>query len=228
MKTPKLAIAMGYIDDKLVSGSIDYQPQKKAKPKAVGWLAAAACFVFICLTAFQIAIDFTGTHALDPYCSGACIRFTDMEFLSRHYSGDLLIERLSFDGVVNKSIDLYYDEEGNAELPEDWHSVIIGAEYTDHNMTIFALFHQQGKLEEWKVPSVFTADATQIVTIAETAVHIAPNSHGNLLPDGYYAIFEYENVIYEVRVTSNDIHDTYSVLNALLTEDTHLPRGSCV
>ena len=219
MKEPKLAIAMGYIDDELVSGSVDYQPQKKTRPKAVRWLATAACFVLVCLAAFQIVIDFTGNNASDPYCNGACIRFHDMEFLSRHYPGNLLIKRLSFDGMDNKNIDLYYDEEGNTEISEDWRSVIIGAECADYNITIFALFHQKGKLEEWKVPSVFTADATQIVTIAETEVHIAPNNHGNLLSDGYYAIFEYENVIYEVRVTSNDIQDTYSVLNQLLIED---------
>lgn len=216
MKEPKLAIAMGYIDDELVSGSVDYRPQKKTRPKAVRWLATAACFMLVCLAAFQIFIDFTGNNAIDPYCNGVCIRFNDMESLSKHYSGNLLIERLSFDGVDNKKIDLYYDENGNAEVSEDWNSVIIGAERADYSMTIFALFNQKGKLEEWKVPSVFTADATQTVTIAGTKVQIAPNNHGNLLSNGYYAIFEYEDVIYDVRVTSNEIQDTYSVLNELL------------
>lgn len=219
MKESKLTIAMGYIDDGLVSDAADYRPRKKTRPKAVRWLATAACFALVCVAAFQIVIDFTGNQSVDIYRVGECKQLESIDFLIQNYSGDLLLDRLNLDDSENTNIELYYSASGNAENTEDWYSAIVDTEYADYSVSIYALFDGTKTVEDWKVSSVFTENATKIVTIAETEVQIAPNNHGNLLSNGYYAIFEYEDVIYEVRVTSNDIQDTYSVLNQLLIED---------
>ena len=48
MNTPKLAIAMNYIDENLISGAIDYKPVH-CKNNTYFWkhIAAAACFCII-------------------------------------------------------------------------------------------------------------------------------------------------------------------------------------
>lgn len=101
MKETKLAIAMGYIDDELVSGSVDYRPQKKTRPKTIRWLATAACFVLVCLAAFQIVIDFTGNQSVDIYRVGECKQLESIDFLTQNYSGDLLLGRLNLDDSEN-------------------------------------------------------------------------------------------------------------------------------
>lgn len=216
MKEPKLAVSMGYIDDELVSGSVDYRPQKKRKPTATRWLATAACFVLVCLAAFQIVIDLTGNQSVDMYRIGNCKPLESFEFLAQNYSGCLLLKNLPLDGAESTDMELYYSTTGNASNAKDWNSIIVDTEYTDYCTSIYVMFDDTKTLEDWKVSSVFTVEATQVATIAGVEVQIAPNNHGNLLSDGYYAIFEYENVIYDVRITSNDIQDIYSVLNNLL------------
>ena len=54
MNTPKLAIAMNYIDENLISGAIDYKPVHR-KNNTYFWkhIAAAACFCIIVIGAYS-------------------------------------------------------------------------------------------------------------------------------------------------------------------------------
>lgn len=56
MNTPKLAIAMNYIDDGLISGAEDYQPTRRRKLPVL-WkyiAAAAACMVLVLGISFML------------------------------------------------------------------------------------------------------------------------------------------------------------------------------
>lgn len=56
--TPKLAIAIGYIDDDLVTSAIEYMPKKKTKRKIYHnwkkWAAVAACFYIVMIGAITV------------------------------------------------------------------------------------------------------------------------------------------------------------------------------
>lgn len=58
MKTPKLAIAMGYIDDDLISGAVEYKPPKRTNKsiyhKWTKWAAVAACLCIVMVGAITI------------------------------------------------------------------------------------------------------------------------------------------------------------------------------
>ena len=58
MKTPKLAIAMGYIDDDLVSGAVEYKPNNKVTKFSfhswTKWAAVAACLCIVMIGAITI------------------------------------------------------------------------------------------------------------------------------------------------------------------------------
>lgn len=48
MNAPKLAIAMNYIDESLISGTIDYKPvHRKNNTYFWKYIAAAACFALL-------------------------------------------------------------------------------------------------------------------------------------------------------------------------------------
>jgi hypothetical protein len=50
--TPKLAIAIGYIDDDLVTGAVEYMPAKKSK---IAWLRHSIIAACLCLTILVVA-----------------------------------------------------------------------------------------------------------------------------------------------------------------------------
>lgn len=55
MKTSKIVDAMGYIDDDLITASIDYKP-RKIKMKWIPYAAAAACAACFCILAVRISV----------------------------------------------------------------------------------------------------------------------------------------------------------------------------
>ena len=58
VNTPKLAIAMNYIDDNLISGAIDYMPQRRTTKRIyhiwTRWAAVAACLCIVMIGAITV------------------------------------------------------------------------------------------------------------------------------------------------------------------------------
>ena len=67
MSTPKLAIAMNYIDDDLVSGAVEYKRTKK-KNSWMKWGAIAACLCLVVL----VAMPFMQNSFSICLCVGSC------------------------------------------------------------------------------------------------------------------------------------------------------------
>ena len=66
MSTPKLAIAMNYIDDDLVTGAIEYKRTKK-KNSWMKWGAIAVCLCLVVVGAFTVPhILKTSAPSKDP------------------------------------------------------------------------------------------------------------------------------------------------------------------
>ncbi len=104
--TPKLAVAMNYIDDDLISGAIDYTPQKRdarTDRRRTRWAAAAACLCI--LIAGTIAVEryvpaSGGSMGIESICIRA-VKETGSAFTDREVqtfvagSGESIISRLA-------------------------------------------------------------------------------------------------------------------------------------
>ena len=66
MSTPKLAIAMNYIDDDLVSGAVEYKRTKK-KNSWMKWGAIAACLCLVVLVAMPFMQNSEPVTDIEPY-----------------------------------------------------------------------------------------------------------------------------------------------------------------
>lgn len=218
MKIPKLAIAMGYIEDELISEAIVYKP-RVIKQKLLHYVAIAACVALVCIMVSPFMLGFIGNNATDIYRVGESLVITDIEDMPGEYNGKLLAENLDFTVLSDEHIRLYYDKNGTAENSDDWYSLTISAEYLDYDMTMYCLFDKTKSLEDWKVDMVFKPETTQNLEINGIDVQVA----GRILPlvdkNQYYAIFEYKGVVYDIRVISNTVDDMYAVLNDILQDD---------
>ena len=132
MKTPKLAIAMGYIDDDLVSGAIEYKPiPKKIKNTWFRHAIVAAC---LCLA-------FVGVFTLLPYQNWFEHQADDPNWHLTHYETttlsdieaicgtDLLIDRLALSDNCFRNYHLEIVENGSFDNPEDWKSLSVDLNY---------------------------------------------------------------------------------------------------
>lgn len=217
MNTPRLAVAMGHIDDDLVSGAIEYRPV----PIQRRWLryaAVAACIMFVGTTVFRLSISFMGSQATDIYSVGDFIVLNNITDIPGEYNGGLLAENLDLTFANEVSIKLYFNDNGTAENTADWYSLLIGADYPDYSLTMFCLFDNTKSVDDWKVHVVFTPKATQTIEINGTVVSIARREISLNYEYTYYAIFEYDDVVYDIRVGSNDEDRIYTVLNDIFSE----------
>lgn len=216
MKIPKLAYAIGYIDDELISEAVKSKPVLD-KLKWLHYAAVAACVMFVCNAALQLVISFKGNQATDIYRKGNFIAISDIADIPGECREKILAENLELETAYKTSIELYFDTSGTAENFADWYSLLISAYYPDYTLTLYCMFDDTKSLEDWKVDTVFTEETTQAVEINGINVLIA---HWDVTIDydfNYYAIFKYQNVVYDIRVKSNNADIIYSVLNDILS-----------
>lgn len=199
-------------------GAVDPKIVDRTAPKAnavcsvwIRRIAAAACICLLCLGLVRFAFAFFPNQATDSYRVGNPLTVNAFDEMPAKYDGKLLFEVLDLKGS-----ELFYDENGSAENPEDWYSFLISDWSTDHKMTLYCLFGDEKTLEDWKVDMVFTKDSTQTVTIKGTKVQVARHDLSLLHEYWYYAIFEYDGVIYDLRVQSDDPDMVWDYLYRLL------------
>lgn len=130
--------------------------------------------------------------------------------LPAQYNGKLLAFNLDF-----KIYELYYKTDGVADNIDDWYSLLASRYDTKGDIVLHYMFDDTS-IEDWKVDMVFTNEATQTMKINGVDVQIAEMKHSLKYKYWHYAIFEYDNVVYDIRVQSDNAEYIYEVLNQLL------------
>ena len=218
MKMMKLAIAMGYIEDELISKAIEYKPRRNNLKK---WnvLKIAACVAVVSAALVPVMFGFVGGNATDIYRRGESIVISDIKNWFGEYENVVLIENLDFEVFQEEKVELFYDMNGVAENVGDWYSFLLRGRYLNQKMTVYCLFDKTKTIEDWKVSSVFQPEVTEKIAINGVTVEIAGRQ---LLDNGqnqYYAIFEYRDVVYDIRIISDTVDDMYAILSDMLQEE---------
>lgn len=134
---------------------------------------------------------------------------TNMDEVLAAYDGELLAEKISYEGASDTNILLCYT--GN-DLPlssEEWKSLSVSASYEDYDMTLNCAFNGE-------TFSGNGENAIDTIQYGETTIQIY---QGETTPEfelTYYAVFEYQNVCYELKTYSNDKECIYEILQAVL------------
>ena len=134
---------------------------------------------------------------------------TNMDEVLAAYEGELLVEKISYEGASDTNILLCYT--GN-DLPlssDEWKTLSVSASYEDYDMTLNCAFNGE---------TFITSGEKAIDTIqyGDTTIQIY---QGETTPEfelTYYAVFEYQNVCYELKTYSNDKERIYEILQTVL------------
>jgi len=188
------------VDEKYID---EASPQKvKGYKFKFSPIIAAAC---LCLL---VSAGLGVSHFLLPPV-GEKYYTTSMDEVLAVYDGELLAGKISYEGASDTNILLCYA--GN-DLPlssDDWKTLSVSASYEDYDMTLNCAFNGE----------TFTADgekAIDTVQYGDTTIQIY---QGETTPEfelTYYAVFEYQNVCYELTTYSNDKECIYEILQAVL------------
>ena len=218
MKKPKLAIAMGYIEDELIAKAIEFKPRMNNLKK---WnlLKIAACVAVVCVALIPVMFGFVGGNATDIYRRGESMVISDIKNWFNEHESIVLVENLDFEVFKEEKVELFYDKSGTAENVDDWYSLLIRGKYLEKDITIYCMFDETKGVEDWKVSMVFQPDVTKKIDINGTMVEVAGRDVPLEGQNQYYAIFEYQDVVYDIRIISNNVDDMYAVLNDILQDE---------
>lgn len=216
MKKEDLFDILGEVDEEKVTTAGRAMTTKK-KPNLVWlkWGTMAACLCLIVGVIIRIGIDFVPSQMTDIYREGNLIEITQESELPATYNGKMLAFNLDFE-----TYEFYYKTDGVAENTDDWYSLLASKYDTNGDIVLHCMFTpttEEDQKEDWKVDSVFTAEATQKKIINGVEVEIAQTKYSIKYEYWHYAIFTYDGVVYDVRVQSNNPEYVYEVLNQLLS-----------
>ena len=212
MTTKKFSNALGNIGESYVDEAVNYTAKKKSNAW-LKWGAIAACFCLVVGAVFQIAIGFFPSQMTDIYREGTLIEITNESELPAQYEGKILAFNLGFE-----QYELYYKTDGKAENTDDWYSLLASKYDTNGDIILHCMFGET-TVDDWKVSKVFTKAATQTKTINGVEVQIAQNENSLKYEYWHYAIFEYDDVVYDIRVQSDNADYVYEVLNKLINAE---------
>lgn len=211
MTNANLLQAMGHIDPKLIADAAPDVPQKKSANKTwVKWASLAACLCLAVGMMFRIAIGFIPNQATDIFREGNLIEISNESELPAQYDGKLLAFNLEFE-----QYEFYYKTDGSAENIEDWYSLLASKQDANGDILLHCMFGET-TVDDWKVSRVFTEEATETITINGVNIQLARNELSLDYEYWYYAVFEYDDVVYDIRVKSNDANYIFDVLNTIL------------
>lgn len=210
MRKEQLFDLIGEIDERKAESA--YRTVSTAKrtriPVKRGVLAACLCLLLAAAIPFALAM--IPNQATDVFREGNLIEIKCKEDLPAVYDGELLAFRLDFD-----SYEFYYDADGDAQNTDDWYSLLAHSRNKENAVLLHCMFGDT-TVEDWKVDTVFTKKATKTETIHGIEVQIARMELSLQYQYWHYAVFEYDDVVYDIRVQSDDPDDIYEILNKLL------------
>lgn len=214
MKKEELFEIMGEVDEqKVFAASNEFKPEKSKHGNWFKRISMAACLSLLILGVARIAIGFIPNNGEDIYRKGVLYELDSISELPAEYDGKILVKNMSFS--ENVWMELYFNEGGKETNPNDWYSLLI-LDVTENGEVVMNCMFGDSTVDDWKVDMVFTKEATIIKNINGVDVQIASLASSPSFDYWYYIIFEYDNVVYDVRIRTNDVGYIYTVLNELL------------
>lgn len=199
MKEKRMLGLFNNVDEKYIN---EANPQNSRQKKfSLNRIAVAACLCLIVIGGVGAA-HCMQTASYEKYYAA------DLEEISSVYDGILLAENISYQDANNTNILLCYNGDGLPLSSGDWQTLSVSASYEDYDMTLNCAFNGEA----------FSANGEVIDTIqyGDTAVQIYQAETTSDYDLTYYAVFEYQNVYYELRTYSNDEACIYDILKAVL------------
>lgn len=216
MKRQRISETIGNINPKFIVEATEYQGKEKVIFQRI-WhkrIAIAACLCLVVGIMLRVAIGFIPSQMTDTFREGNLIEITNESELPTRYTGKLLAFNLEFE-----KYEFYYKYNGIAENTGDWYSLLAAKADTKGDILLHCMFGDT-TVEDWKVSGVFTSNATQKFNVNGVEVQIAAHPVPSLkYKYWHYAIFEYDNVVYDIRVQSDNAEYVYEVLDTLIGTD---------
>lgn len=207
---------VGLIDDSLVEMSIKQFKRIKVERMKHFFtsIGIAACVLVMVAVPIAFRLDLIGYHATDIYRQGICVKIDDNRTISDVCEKPLLSDRLDLSNAYYSDIELWYDESGSTSDFDTWYSLITSGKFDEYEFVLYSLF--EGDIDKWKVKTVFTEDSTQSIDINGITVLTAPHPISIDYPYYDYALFEYDGIIYDLRVQSNSKSTLLNLLNEII------------
>ena len=207
--------AMGNIDPRLIAEAAPDAVSRKSAGKVwLKWGAIAAGVCLVAAAALRVSLAFVPSQAADPLVEGTVeYEIESVYDLPAEYDGKLLAQNLELSEMA--TVSFFYVKDGSPTNTNDWKCLIISDSQRGRKLTMSCIFGDT-TVDEWKVHRVFTEKATQTVTINGVEVQIARNDYSLDLQYSHYAIFEYDGIVYDIRVKSDDPDYIYDVLEQML------------
>jgi len=121
---------------------------------------------------------------------GVCEEISDLHDFSETCDNPILgklADYLRTEENLRHSVELWYDENGSADDPKTWNTLITDAESDEYSISMCSFF--SGDVESHKVSLVFTKKNTRVVNINGTKVLIAPHPHsGEPITEWFFGI----------------------------------------
>ena len=130
--TPKLAIAIGYIDDDLVTGAVAYMPaQSKTKIAWFRHAIVAACLCLAVVGVFRVLPyeNWFEHHAEDPNWEKTHYETIALADIEAVCGTDLLLDRMALTDSYFSHYNLEIIENGSFENTADWKSLSVNVNY---------------------------------------------------------------------------------------------------
>ena len=201
MKEKRMLEALNMVDETYIQEAAPQNCTKK-KMNVKSWLAAAAC---LCLV--------VGGFSLLPQAEGEEEMYytTDIKDISAMYEGTILAEKLSYEDAYSTSIQLCYDGSGLPFSVDDWNSLSVSASYEDYDLTMDCSFKGESHPTSGE-------NAVAVIQYGDTMVYFYKVEATADYDVSYRAVFEYENLVYELQTYSNDEKRIYAILKTVLGE----------
>ncbi len=208
MNSLMLFEAIGEIDEKYIT---EAKPVSGRKKIIITFIASAAACLILFFFIPNIPNFFgMGAQEGDIYRNGCHIENMTLKKLSACFDGKLLAENI----IGDNDFEFYSKTEKFSENPDDWYSLLYSEYNTDYSIVMHCMFGEEK--ENWKVDMVFTDEATKTVNINGTLVEIAQFDLTLNYPFKHYVLFQYDGVVYDLRVSSNSEDTVYEILELLL------------
>lgn len=126
MNTPRIAKAMDYIDDDLVSGAVDYKRAKK-KNSWIKWGAVAACLCLVVVGALKLLPyeNWTEHQADDPNWPLTHLQTTELSEIEDVCGTDLLLDKIALPGEYHSEYIFEITEEGDFKNTDLWSNLSV-------------------------------------------------------------------------------------------------------